>query len=118
MNFDEAVRTHSDWKSRLRQYVSHPDRSLDVATVTSDQRCDLGKWLSDEGKLYSSMPEFLKLKTDHARFHRAAGDVIRRADSGAKVTEEMALGAHSEFADASGAVVSAIMAMKHKVAHP
>jgi len=43
------------------------------------------------------------------------GDVVKKALAGKKVSDEIALGAHSEFGSASNAVVSALMAMKLKV---
>jgi Chemoreceptor zinc-binding domain len=115
MNFDEAIAAHSQWKTKLASYVSKPDHSLSASDVGTDNKCALGKWLHAEGKKYSGLPEFPKLVTDHARFHQAASNVIRKADSGQRVTEDIALGAHSEFANASSAVVLALMAMKAKV---
>lgn len=53
--------------------------------------------------------------SSHARFHKAAGDVVNKANAGQKVTEEIALGSKSEFAAASGDVVKALMAMKTKL---
>ncbi len=59
--------------------------------------------------------EFNTLKQEHTRFHKAAGEVVKRADSGKDVSEEVTLGAKSEFAQASAAVVTAIMQMKIKM---
>jgi methyl-accepting chemotaxis protein len=115
MNFDEAIVAHSQWKMKLASYVSKPDHSLRASEVGSDDKCALGVWLHGEGKKYSSLPEFPKLVSDHAHFHQAASNVIRKADSGQRVTEDIALGANSEFATASSAVVLALMAMKAKV---
>jgi len=115
MNFDEAITAHSQWKTKLASYIAKPDRSLKAAEVSLDSKCALGQWLSGEGKRYSSLPEFSKLVSEHAHFHKAAGSVITRADSGQSVTQEIALGANSEFANASSSVVQALVAMKHKV---
>ncbi|HEX3987152.1 MAG TPA: methyl-accepting chemotaxis protein [Acidobacteriaceae bacterium] len=109
MDFDRCIAVHVRWKSKLASYLKHPDRSLDAATTAQDSGCDLGKWLYGEGRRHAQSPEFSHLVAEHARFHRAAGDVIRRADSGQKVAEDVALGGHSEFAQASTSVVGSLM---------
>jgi hypothetical protein len=58
------------------------------------------------------LPDFSQLKSEHTRFHRAVGEVIRHADSGRSITEEIALGSKSEFGQASSGVVRAIMNLK------
>ena len=79
-----------------------------------DNRCDLGKWISGEGMKYASMEEYKTLKAEHARFHKAAAEVVRRADAGEKVSEETALGSKTDFSKASVAVVRAIAGMREK----
>jgi hypothetical protein len=115
MNFDEAINVHSAWKQKLNTYLAKPDHSLKVADVEADNKCALGQWMQGEGQKHSALPEFSKLRTDHARFHKAAAAVVKKADAGEKVAGETALGAHSEFATASTAVVAAIMALKKKL---
>jgi hypothetical protein len=117
MNFDDAIAAHTQWKMKLSSYLSHPDGSLDAATVSLDNKCALGQWITGDGAKYSTLPEYAKLKTEHTRFHKAVGDVVRKASSGQRVADETALGSHSEFASASSAVVSAIMAMRGRAQH-
>jgi hypothetical protein len=116
MNFQQAIQAHVSWKMRLSSYIAKPDHSLNAAVVSQDASCELGRWLRGEGRKYAGSPEFAKLVTDHARFHAAAGNVIREADSGQNVADEVALGGTSEYAVASNAVVGALMKMKSKVA--
>ncbi len=85
MNLDDAVAAHVDWKNKLAAYLNKPDHSLKRAEVEPDDRCALGKWLKGEGNKYSMLPEFSKVTAEHARFHKAADDVIRKADSGGRV---------------------------------
>ena len=119
MDFDQAIAAHSSWKAKLRTYLAKPDRSLTASEVAQDNKCDLGKWLAGEGKAFANLPEFQTLRTEHSRFHKAAGEVVHHADSGKNTSEEVALGGKSEFSSASSAVVNALMAMKNKVAkHP
>jgi len=115
MDFRRAIDAHVQWKSKLLAYIAKPDGSLHAATVSLDDQCELGKWIHGEGQRFATKPEFQKLIADHARFHRAAGDVIRRADSGQSVSEEINLGAKSEYAAASGAVITALMHLEQQV---
>jgi hypothetical protein len=114
MDFTQAIHAHVQWKQKLTQYIANPDKSLNSSTVSGDQNCELGKWLHSEGRKFSSSSEFSTLVTDHARFHRAAGDVIKNADAGKNVSQDIQLGADSEFARASTAVITKLMALKSK----
>jgi hypothetical protein len=53
-----------------------------------------------------------QLVAEHAKFHKAAAHIITKADSGATVIQDVALGAKSEFADVSQKVVSLLMECK------
>lgn len=112
MNFDEAVVAHSAWKRKLGAYLQKPDKSIDAVKLAKDDQCELGKWIqADRGK-YASNPAFVELKKEHANFHRAAADVVRRADAGEKVSGELALGGSSAYAGCSTKVVTAILQLK------
>ena len=115
MNFDQAVAVHVDWKKKLSSYLIKPDHSLKTAEIALDNKCDLGKWIFSEGRKFSHLPEFGTLKSAHARFHKAAADVVRRADAGQSISEEVTLGAKSEFATASEAVIRSIMELRSKI---
>lgn len=114
MDFDEAIKAHSAWKMKLSTYLKKPDGSLKASDIQADNKCSLGQWIHGEGEKWSFLPEYSKLKTEHAKFHKAAAQVINKADSGQDTTEETALGAKSEFALASTAIVTAIMAIRKK----
>ena len=114
MNFDDAIRAHSAWKMKLSAYISKPDGSLKVVDIEPDNKCALGQWIYGEGAKFNTIPEYGTLKTEHTKFHKCAASVVKKADSGQNVTEEIALGAKSDFAQASSAVVGAIMKMKSK----
>ena len=107
IDFDKAIVAHSQWKGKLAAYLRGPDGSLKPEEIGRDDRCDLGKWIQAEaGKMPGA--GFANLKTAHARFHKAASDIVKRANKGEKVSEEVVLGAASEYAKATSAVVSAI----------
>jgi hypothetical protein len=116
MDFDAAIKAHSDWKMKLRTYLRNPDKTLRGAEICLDNKCDLGRWIHTDGAKYASYPEFRELKVTHAQFHRAAGAIVDKANSGVEITSETALGSSSEFAAVSQKVVSNIMALRRKVA--
>jgi chemoreceptor zinc-binding protein len=118
MDFDHAIAAHSDWKRKLSKYLANPDHSLKPEEVGLDNRCELGKWLVGEGKQFAKFAEYKTVVSDHTKFHKVAADIVHRANVGQKVSEEVVLGAKSEFASASSAVVRSIMALKAKVAAP
>lgn len=112
MNFDDAIKAHVSWKIKLTTYLKRPDKSLNAEHVCKDDNCDLGKWIYGEGKIYSNRNEYIHLKKEHARFHKAAAEIIKKADTGHGLSEEVAVGIKSEYNEASNNVVSAIMEMK------
>jgi hypothetical protein len=114
MSFDDAVVSHSEWKRKLYDYGMNPDHSLTSAEVAANDRCKLGKWIRGEGRRYSGYPEFAKLIAEHTCFHKAAAEIVSRADSGEDVRGEFALGVGSEFSLSSSAVVLALMDMKRR----
>lgn len=116
MNFDDAIRAHSAWKTRLSAYLRNPDGSLHGADVCADNRCELGKWLVSAPPAVSVTPEFRMLKLSHTAFHKAAGAVVDLANSGKPTSEMTALGGSSAFATSSREVVQHIMTIKKKVA--
>ena len=118
MDFDHAIAAHAEWKRKLARYLAAPDHSLNPDEVSADNRCELGKWLVSEGKKFAKLAEYGAVVSDHAKFHKAAAEIVRRANAGQRVTEEVALGAKSDFAAASSSVVRSIMALKAKVGTP
>lgn len=114
MNFDEAVLAHSNWKTKLARYLRRPDGSLDPDEIQRDNQCALGKWIHGEATSWAGQPDFEALRAAHARFHRAASDIVRRANGGARVEAALTLGGQSEYAQASTAVVQAILQMRRR----
>ena len=114
MNFDQAINVHVQWKSKLAAYIAKPDHTVNAAALAMDNQCELGKWIHGSGQNLAGTPEFQKLAAEHARFHKAAGEVVRKADAGQRMIADVALGSKSEYATASNAVVSALMGMKKR----
>jgi hypothetical protein len=115
MDFDEAIGTHSKWKRKLRHSLAKRDGGLSPAEVSLDNKCVLGEWIYSRGASYSSLPEYTKLKYQHARFHMIAAELVRKANSGESVDAEMEPCSNSEFSTSSAAIVQALMAMKKRL---
>lgn len=116
MDFDSAIAAHGEWKHKLAKYLQKPDRSLDPGKVGRDDACPLGQWIHGEaGKRFATLPELTVLRAEHARFHREAASIVKRADAGENVSGLVALGGTSPFALASSSVVQAILQMKKSV---
>jgi hypothetical protein len=116
MDFEEAIRAHSNWKLKLSTYIRKPDGSLNASEIASDKKCTLGTWLYGDGRRFAGMKEYQQLVTEHAKFHKEASSLVKRADSGAAVSQDTALGSGSPYATTSKQVVTLIATMKSTVA--
>ena len=115
MEVMQAISAHIKFTRMVSSYVLRPDRSLEPSQVGASDRCDLGKWINGEGRRYSEMPDFSALVANHARYHRAAAEIVSRADAGQAKVQETELDSTSEFADASTGVVRALMFLYGKI---
>jgi hypothetical protein len=110
MKIDDAIHAHAHWKTLLMAYLKIPDRLFNVIEIEADNRCALGKWLHGEATKKVPPEDLAALKAAHARFHRAAADVIRKVDAGLVSDPDKLLGLSSEFGKASLAVVNLLKA--------
>ena len=116
MDFDDALRAHVEWKLRVAAYVRQSDGSLDPVVVARVDQCRLGQWLDDEQHPHAGSPEFIALRTQHAAFHQAAADLVRRTNAGEDASADVALGSDSPFEETSLVVRVALLTMKHDLA--
>lgn len=88
LNFKTAIDAHLKWKVRLESYIAGTStEKLDVAVVSRDDQCPLGKWIYDKGgEKYGFSETFFDMKAHHAHFHRCAGSVLSAAQSGDAAT--------------------------------
>jgi hypothetical protein len=84
LNLRQVLDAHTAWKSRLQQVLDgNSTEDMDVATVSQDDQCVLGKWIYGEGKhLYGHLPEYESLRVAHADFHLCSGEVLIAHQSG------------------------------------
>jgi methyl-accepting chemotaxis protein len=81
-DFEAAAQAHANWKERLVDFLDGRGEPLDAAKVARDDCCMLGRWLVSSGARYAGSPEFADLRGAHAEFHRCAGAVVTRKQSG------------------------------------
>ena len=115
MDLMQAITAHIRVKRTLSSYVVRPDRSLNASQVGASDQCTLGRWIIGDGRRYCGVPEYRAVLASHARFHQAAAEIVRRADSGEVVEQEIALDSTSEYAGASAAVLKALMFLHGKI---
>ncbi len=114
MDFDEAVRHHASWKFRMSVYLRQPDGSMKPEATAADDACDLGRWILRAQAQLGPFPDFVRLRASHAAFHRAAADLVRRANAGERLSAEAELGSDSDYTRRSADVVEAILALKRR----
>ena len=113
-DFDDAIKAHKGWKTKLSNYIAHPNNSINHDEVGLDNHCMFGKWMQNNSQKYDRMPEFDALKAEHTKFHRITGDIVRRINSGQRVLETE-ISESSEFGRASSATIDAILRLKAKI---
>jgi len=93
LNLQEVLGAHMAWKEKLTSTLNGTSTErYDVATVSQDTLCVLGKWLYGPGKKsYSHLPEYEALRKIHADFHLCAGKVLVEFEKGDKLKAEKIL---------------------------
>ncbi len=112
-SFQDAENAHVKWKMRLVQYIGgQSHESFDVAAVSCDDKCDLGKWIHGPATKHSSLTEYKNLRVSHADFHKTVGAIIGHVHNHKTDEARMLLG--GDFAVTSRKTISAIHAMRDK----
>ncbi|MBL0147461.1 MAG: cache domain-containing protein [Ideonella sp.] len=111
-DFDKAIDAHRQWKVTLRRAIADRER-LDADTLCKDDQCPLGQWIHGPGgKQWAHKPRFVELTERHAEFHREAGGVAKRINSGAYGEAERLIGSGSRFALVSTEVATLLTRAK------
>ena len=113
MNLDDALRSHLQWKIRLRTSIIAQRADMRANDVRNDDACELGQWLyGDGGRSHGGIAAFEELRGTHAAFHRAAADVValmeaRRFDDASAAIDE-----HGPYAEATANVRATILKLQ------
>lgn len=114
MNFEDAIKVHTYWKVTLR-WMINGHRPVDETTTADCHRCELGQWIDGAGACYAGVPAYLTLTQEHAEFHRIAGAVIHKIQSGLAGEADAMLAPDGAFTLASTRTIEAIRALQAHV---
>jgi methyl-accepting chemotaxis protein len=111
IDVDAIIDGHRQWKVKLRNAIENGDK-VDVATLSRDDCCALGKWIYADGQRLSGRASFTALVNNHARFHHVAGEVGQLINAGRNEAAEDALAPDTPFTTATSEVVMVLSAAK------
>jgi methyl-accepting chemotaxis protein len=111
IDVDSIIDGHRQWKVKLRDAIDAGDK-VDVATLSSDDCCGLGKWIYADGQRLRERASFVALVHNHAHFHQLAGQVGQLINDGRYAQAEDALAPNSPFTAATNDVVMVLSAAK------
>jgi Chemoreceptor zinc-binding domain len=115
MDLDQAIQKHAEWKLKFRKAISE-NQTMDVATISKDNCCDLGKWLHGEGKnKFSNLISYQKCLEKHAEFHKEAAKVARLINEKQYSEAEKMIGADTSYTRASSDVGLYIIKLKKEI---
>jgi hypothetical protein len=83
-NLKQILDTHHALKEKLQNVMDGTSReNLDIAVLSQDNSCTIGKWLYGEGKdSYGHLPEYESARQVHAELHLCAGEVLTQHQLG------------------------------------
>ena len=112
MDLSEAMKVHAEWKIKFRIAISKQE-TMDVATISADNCCALGKWLYGDGKIqFGHLQSHADCLTQHAQFHQEAGKVAQAINARQFNEAQAMIGPDTPFFVASGSVIMAIGTLK------
>jgi methyl-accepting chemotaxis protein len=103
------VKSHQSWMARFYAAIANEEQ-LDVATISKDNECELGRWLhSDFVRPYAShLPRYHTCVEKHAMFHVEAGKVAELINVRDYETAQQLLNHASNFSRSSAALLATI----------
>ena len=112
MDLGSALQKHAEWKVKFRSAMSKHEQ-MDVATISKDNCCELGKWLHGEGKAKCGhLASFSAVIQKHAEFHREAGKVAQAINAKKYTEAEAMLGVTTTYGVISNDLGGAIMKLR------
>jgi len=111
IDVDSIIDGHRQWKVKLRDAIDTGDK-VDVATLSRDDCCGLGKWIYGDGQRLRERVSFTTLVSKHANFHQVAGQVGQLINDSRYGQAEDALAPNTPFAVATNDVVMVLSAAK------
>lgn len=114
MDLSEAIRTHVEWKMRLRGAMKS-EALLDAGTMERDDHCHFGRWLHGEARdKYGQLKSYPECVRVHAEFHRHAAGVAQAINQKNFLQAHKLLDACAPLARVAGAMSVAIGVLKRE----
>lgn len=112
MHLGNAIAAHDEWKTTFRTAIANHE-TLDAATISADNCCELGQWLYGEGKrLFGKLPTHTHCLATHKLFHQEAGKIAEAINANNLTGADSMLAAHTPFSKTSNALAAAILRLK------
>lgn len=112
MDLNQAIVRHAEWKLKFRSAISRQE-TLEVATISKDDCCDLGKWIYGEGKAkFGGLASYATCLSAHRVFHSEAGKVAAAINAKRYQEAEKMLSSDTPYTNASSNVGVAIVSLK------
>ena len=82
----EVIQAHLKWKTRFQSAIDGVSKeTFRPEEAYIDTACELGKWIhSPFSEIFHDQPHFENLKKTHVEFHKLAGDIVIKIQSGSK----------------------------------
>lgn len=114
--FMKAIQDHTEWKVRIKGLIDGKRMGhLNLHEVSSDNQCELGKWIQEMDKKMGHTYALSRLRSFHKEFHAVAGEAVRLAQSGELEQAKAILS--GEYARLSREVVNSLLAMSKRTNH-
>ena len=108
LNADEAVRTHREWKDRLRLAMAQRE-ILDIERVSSDKHCVFGEWLySERNSCHFQDADFAQCVALHAAFHLEAAGLASLINAGRYLEADRMFALGTSYSEASQAFIISV----------
>jgi len=111
VDVDVYIDAHRQWKVKLRDAIENREK-VDVATLSRDDCCALGKWIYGDGQRLGGRETFMQLVERHKRFHTVAGGVAEKINHRQYREAEDALAPGTAFSQATSDVVLTLSTAK------
>jgi hypothetical protein len=104
LDLRRVLDVHNAWNARLKKVIDKTSNEVfDLAIVSQDCHCFLGKWIYSEGKqLCGHLSEYESVRKTHAEFHVCAAEVLTQHALGNDLVAEVLL--KTKFRSASNKI--------------
>ncbi|NOR51342.1 MAG: hypothetical protein GQ470_01865 [Gammaproteobacteria bacterium] len=112
----KAIQDHTSWKIRIQSLVNKDDLgSVNLYEISSDEHCELGKWILSMDKKIGHTYALSRLRNFHREFHKAAGEAVELAQEGDMKKAKAII--NGEYSRLSREVVNSLLAMGKRTHH-